>query len=136
MKIRLLHNLALLGLVALPVTAADAGRRNEHRSAAFQISVVQLPQKTVNDSVRGEVVDPSGAPVGGSIVQLVDSETQKAVASQIASESGEFQFQHLPLGEHYRLEIRKDGFDPLWVPLKVLHHGGAKHLRLALVIAT
>ena len=100
------------------------------------MSVIELPERTVHKSLSGEVVDSTGAPVGGSLIEVIDTDSQKPVASQTASDSGEFHFEDLPLGRHYKLEIKKDGFDPLWVPLKVLQHGGARHLRLKLTIAT
>jgi Carboxypeptidase regulatory-like domain len=102
----------------------------------FPQFTVVLPKKSIQSSVHGTVVDPAGAPVGGSLVEVIDTENQRTVASMVASQSGEFHFNSLPLGHHFRLRARKDGFCPLEIPLNVMQHQGAKHLKLKLVIAT
>jgi hypothetical protein len=124
-----------LGFVALPLTTANAAARIGSRPVAFSQFTVELPEKDVHNSVRGKVVDPLGSPIGGSLVEIVDTETQKVVASQTTEQSGEFHFESLPLGDHFRLRARKDGFCPLEIPLHVTQHQGARRLKLKLVVA-
>jgi hypothetical protein len=136
MRLLLFQRSIFLGVIALPLAAVSAGTRVDPPPAAFSQFTVELPERDVHNSMRGKVVDPTGAAVGGALVEIVDTETQKAVASQTTEQSGQFHFEALPLGHHYMLAVRKNSFCPLEVPLNILQHGGARHLKLKLVVAT
>jgi hypothetical protein len=62
----------------------------------------------VSGSITGRVVDPTGAPVQGAAVSLIQTQTGTASHSS-SSASGEFQFPAVPSGE-YSLQIEKTGF--------------------------
>lgn len=135
MRIQLAPVQVLAGLSVCSLATTYAGARIvPPRQTLLQFTVV-LPKRAIHNSVRGTVLDPTGATVGGSLVEIIDTQTQKAVASQTTTGSGEFHFESLPAGDHYKLEIRRDGFCPLEVPLSVLQHGGARRFKFKLVVA-
>ena len=126
----------LAALTILPLAPAHIEARVLPRRLAVSQELVVLPRRSVRSSLRGKVVDWTGAAVGGALVQVVDTQTQKPVASQVVPQSGEFGFTNLPPGDHYKLRARRDGFRPLEIPLKVARHHGAGHLTLKLVVAS
>jgi hypothetical protein len=68
----------------------------------------QTPDRT---SLRGRVIDATGAPVPGADVLLV-SPTIKAERTIQSDGSGDFAFAALPAGATYTLLARKQGFKP------------------------
>ena len=65
-------------------------------------------QQVAVAEVDGSVFDPSGAPVTGAQVEIVDTDTnQKHTA--VTGNSGRYELPNLPVG-NYRLEVRVAGF--------------------------
>ncbi len=64
--------------------------------------------QVVSGSISGTVVDPSGAPVSGAGIVLVESDTG-ATTNGTSSDTGYFRFVLLPIGS-YQLTVTKDGF--------------------------
>jgi hypothetical protein len=62
----------------------------------------------VHAQMRGEVTDPSAAPVPGATVQATNTQTTSLFRTQTGAD-GSFQFLQLPVG-NYNVSITKDGF--------------------------
>ncbi|HEY6110209.1 MAG TPA: TonB-dependent receptor [Gemmatimonadales bacterium] len=84
--------------------------------------------------IRGLILDPNGAPVGGALVQLRETQTnfQRTVT---ADAGGNFAASLLPLGI-YEVTARGIGFNPVTEKGIVLRVGQSVDLRLSLLAIT
>jgi Carboxypeptidase regulatory-like domain len=123
-------------LAALALLITGTGICATHPTPAAPQITVELPRRTVPNTLSGQITDSTGAPVGGTLVEIVDIQTHNPVASQVASESGEFSFSNLPIGDHYKLRATQHNFDPLEIPFDIKKHSHAKHLKIELKVAT
>ncbi len=103
--------------------------------AVFSFLVpVSYSQETVNNaSVRGRVIDPSGAVIQNAQVSARQVETGIAAATETDRE-GRFRFPYLKVG-HYEIVVRHAGFADLSEPLD-LSVGSDFDLPLSLRVAT
>ena len=77
-------------------------------AAAALVCVATLAAQTITGSIVGSVKDPSGLPVAGAEVKLVQPATGVARQTR-SSDRGDFSFPSLPPGE-YSLTIKAPGF--------------------------
>jgi Carboxypeptidase regulatory-like domain len=123
-------------LAALALLMTGTAFCATHPTPAIPQITVELPQRTVSTTIAGKITDSTGAPVGETLVEIVDTQTHTPVASQIASESGEFSFSNLPIGHHYKLRATQHNFDPLEIPLNITKYARTRHLKIELKVAT
>lgn len=87
----------------------------------------------VSSALTGEVVDPSGAAIGGAKVSLRNDATG-ATRTAYCTGDGRFSMFELPVGE-YRLDVEAPGFAPYEAPL-LLSIGQAARMRVQLAPAS
>jgi hypothetical protein len=63
----------------------------------------------ITGSIRGTIVDPSGAAVQGAAISAIQNETG-LTRSAVANRSGEYLLLELPVG-HYSLRATANGFE-------------------------
>src|SRR4051812_16743878 len=83
--------LAVVGIVATCLLAP--------RAHAQAVAIAQ---------VAGRVTDPSGAPVAGAQVRIIETGKQQ-VHTSASDDQGRYTFPNLPIGS-YRLEVQASGF--------------------------
>jgi hypothetical protein len=85
----------------------------------------------VTSSVRGTVVDGSGAPVGGATVTITDSRTGTSRTVR-TSANGQFQIANLEVGGPYEVRVGASGYQSTSVENVVVDLGNRTTLRIAL----
>ena len=90
------------------VQTADRMRRWTLAVCAVLLGTVSLEAQTGSGSVRGTVVDPSGAAVKGSAVEL-QNPVSHYDATVLTDSQGNFHFDNLPFN-NYHVSARAEGF--------------------------
>jgi hypothetical protein len=115
----------LLMLSAALCAAAVGGLGAEPpASARFQGNmVIQRELQKVN-SLSGEVVDPSGAPMASAFVEEMDSTWKNTLRSMKTDENGKFVFSETKGQKIYYLQFTVKDFQLMRVPVRVSHRLG------------
>lgn len=95
---------------------------------------VQIKNVQSARSLAGVVVDPSGAPIPGVLVEEVSPDWKGSLRSTKTDANGSFEFDPVKGRRLYYFQLRQDGFNPLLVRVKVDRRRG-KDLRLTLIVA-
>ncbi len=105
-------------------------------SVSFLLAVLvaaPLFSQTFRGGISGTVADASGAAVPGASVKLVSPDTG-LTRDGVASSSGEFVFQDLPLG-NYDITVTQAGFDTVHVSGLVVDAGKISTIAVKLEVA-
>jgi hypothetical protein len=117
---RLCAAVALL-LFALPVPAQ------------YELITIEKPFRAHN--LAGIVVDPTGAPVAGVVVEDRDAAFKRVLFSITTDASGHFAFAGPKSGKVHYLHLQSNGFDPLQITVK-LRRATRGELRIQLHVAS
>ena len=82
--------------------------------ALLAIAPHQLSSQEARGRIMGRVLDPSGAPVPGAVVEAKEESTQVKVGAT-TNESGTYELLYLIPG-NYTLSVSAPGFSPTSVP--------------------
>jgi len=104
-----------------------------HLHAQYQITEIEKVQ--LARSLTAVAVDPNGSPIPGALVEEFGSDWKGSLRSTKTDEKGVFTFTQVKGRAVYYLQLRKDGFDPLRVRVKISRIRG-KNLQLRLEIAS
>ena len=104
-----------------------------HLYAQYQI--IEIEKVQLARSLAAEVLDPTGSPISGALVEEFSSEWKESLRTTKTDATGRFSFAPVKGRDIYYLQIRMDGFDPLRFRVKVDPKQG-KNLRLTLEVAT
>ncbi len=95
-------------------------------------TIIQLELKKVN-SLSGEVVDPSGAPMPSALVEEMDSTWKRTLRSTKTDESGKFILAETKGQKIYYLQFTVKDFQLLRAPVRVSHRLG-KPLKITMQV--
>src|ERR1700722_10232530 len=92
-------------------------RRGQWQASAIVLAAATLlgfsaphafAQQAAVAPIDGTVTDPSGAPIAGAEVKMVETDPNQALATK-TNTAGRYELPNLPIG-NYRLEARSPGF--------------------------
>jgi hypothetical protein len=93
-----------------------------------------LKRVQVSRSLAAVALDPAGCPIPGVLIEEFSSDWKELLRSTKANEEGRFSFAPVKKRKIYYLQLRKDGFNPLRIRMKVDTNLG-KELKLEMKIA-
>jgi hypothetical protein len=102
---------------------------------AFAQEIITIQRPIHSRSLIGVVVDPSGAPVEGVLVEDCDQSFMHVFVSVRTNKEGRFVFPKAKRGSTHYLRFFKNGFDPMRVKVQMRHLAPAE-VRIHLVVAT
>jgi hypothetical protein len=103
-----------------------------HLGAQYTIEIEKVQ---VSRSLAAVALDPAGYPIPGVLIEEFSSDWKELLRSTETNEEGRFSFAPVKKRKIYYLQLRKDGFNPLRVRMKVETDAG-KELKLEMKIAT
>ena len=103
--------------------------------AAQGYSTIEIGNVQLSRSLAATVQDQQGFPIEGVVVEEFGSGWKAPLRSTKTDSAGSFNFSSVQGREIYYFELRKDGFDPLRVRVKVNGKLGKK-LKLQLTLAS
>ena len=77
--------------------------------ALFAAAAANVIAQSHLAAVRGEILDPAGAPVPGVVVRVINEETGESRSATTGTEDGRYTVPSLQPGM-YRVEAEKQGF--------------------------
>jgi hypothetical protein len=104
-----------------------------HLHAQYQI--IEIEKVQLATSLAAVVLDPTGSPVPGVLVEEFSSDWKQSLRSTKTDAKGGFILAPVKGRDVYYLQLRMNGFDLLRVRVKIDRKQG-KNLRLKLEIAT
>ena len=100
-----------------------------------QYTTIEIEKVQLAHSLAAVVLDPSGSPVPGVLVEEYGSNWKESLRSTKTDATGGFTFTPVKGRDVYYLQLRMNGFDPLRIRVKIDPKQG-KTLRLKLEVAT
>jgi hypothetical protein len=104
-------------------------------SSLAQYETIEIARPFSAHRLAGIVVDPSGAPVKGAVVEECDATFSLVHSTTTADADGYFAFPDAKIGSTFHLQAKSLGFDPMRITVKLRRFARAE-LRIELVIAT
>ena len=100
-----------------------------------QYQIIEIEKVQLATSLAAVVTDITGSPMQGVLVEEFSSDWKQSLRSTKTDAKGRFTLAPAKGRDVYYLQLRRDGFDPLRVRVKIDPKQG-KNLRLKLEIAT
>ena len=98
------------------------------------VSTIEYEKVQVARSLAAVVVDPTGSPIPGVLVEECSSDWKESLRSTKTDTAGSFTLAPVKGRSVYYLQLRMNGFNPLRVPVKLNPKHG-KNLQLTLEVA-
>jgi hypothetical protein len=98
------------------------------------VSTIEYEKMQLARSLAAVVVDPTGSPIPGVLVEECSSDWKESFRSTKTDTAGGFTFVPVKGRSVYYLQLRMNGFNPLRVPVKLNSKHG-KNLQLTLEVA-
>lgn len=120
--------------IAIWLVAIAVSLGTERVALAQGYALVTIEPPFQAQELAGVVVDPSGVPVEGVLVEEWDASFTVKLASTRTDKEGRFAFPKAKSESTHYLSISKNAFDPMHVTVHIRHlaHAGVRvHLHLA-----
>jgi hypothetical protein len=105
--------------IAMRLTAivVSLGLVSAAYAQGYALVVIEHPFRA--QDLAGAVVDPTGAPVEGVVVEDCDASFMHVLASTQTDEKGRFRFPKAKSGSTHFLRLEVHGFDPMHVTVLI-----------------